>query len=82
MTTTPTRVALGVGLSAAILLVYGLFRPGSLEFSIAFLIAPSIALLWSVSHDAPAPERRMAVAVTWLVVVAYAATVLANWGRG
>ena len=35
MTTTTTRVALGVGLSAAILLVYGLFRPGSLEFSIA-----------------------------------------------
>lgn len=82
MTTTPTRAALGVGLSAAILLVYGLFRPGSLEFSIAFLIAPSIALLWSVSHDAPAPERRMAVAVTWLVVVACAATVLANWVRG
>ena len=82
MTTTPTRVALGVGLSAAIVLVYGLFRSGSLEFSIAFLIAPSIALLWSVSHDAPAPERRMAVAVTWLVVVACAATVLVNWVRG
>jgi hypothetical protein len=82
MTTTPSRVALGAGLSAAILLVYRLFRPGSLEFSIAFLIAPSLALLWSVSHDAPAPERRMAVAVTWLVVVASAATVLANWVRG
>ena len=82
MRTTPTRLALGVGLSAAILLVYGLFRPGSVEFSIAFLIAPSIALLWSVSHDAPVPERRIAVAVTWLVVVASAAAVLANWVRG
>ncbi len=82
MTTTPTRVALGVGLSAAILLVYGLFRPDSVEFSIAFLIAPSIALLWSVSHDAPAPERRIAVVVTWLVAAASAATVLANWVRG
>ncbi len=78
----PTRVAFGVGLSTAILLVYGLFRPDSLEFSIAFLIAPSIALLWSVSHDAPGPERRTAVVVTWLVVAATAATVLANWVRG
>ena len=82
MRTTPTRLALGVGLSTAILLVYGLFRPDSVEFSIAFLIAPSLALLWSVSHDAPAPERRRAVAVTWLVVAASAATVLANWVRG
>ena len=82
MTTTPTRVAFGVGLGTAILLVYGLFRPDSLEFSIAFLIAPSIALLWSVSHDASVPERRTAVAVTWLVVAASAAAVLANWVRG
>lgn len=82
MTTTPTRVALGLGLSTAILLVYGLFRPDSLEFSIAFLIAPSIALLWSVSYDAPAPERRIAIAATWLVVVASAAIVLTNWVRG
>lgn len=82
MTAAPNRVALGVGLSAVILLVYGLFRPDSLEFSIAFLIAPSIALLWSVSHDAPAPKRRVAVTVTWLIVVACAATVLANWIRG
>jgi len=80
--TTTGRVAIGVGLSTAILLVYGLYRPDSLEFSIAFLIAPSIAVLWSVSHDAPAPERRIAIAVTWLVVATSAAAVLANWIRG
>lgn len=76
MQTTPARTAFGVALSAAILLAYGLFRPGSLEFSIPFLMAPSIALLWTVAHDATGRERRIAVAVTWVVVVAAAATVL------
>jgi len=45
-------VALGVGLSAAILLVYGLFRPGSLEFSIAFLIAPNAFRTLAADHVA------------------------------
>jgi hypothetical protein len=42
---TSQRTVGGVALTNAILLVYGLFRPDSLDFSIPFLIAPSLALL-------------------------------------
>ena len=35
----------GVVLANAVLLVYALFRPESLDFSIPFLVAPSLALL-------------------------------------
>ena len=42
---TSQRTVVGVALTNAILLVYGLFRPDSLDFSIPFLIAPSLALL-------------------------------------
>jgi hypothetical protein len=72
------RVAIGVALANAIVLAYGLFRPDSLSFSIPFLVAPSLAVLWSASpHGAPA-ERKMALIVTWGVVLAAAAVVLIN----
>jgi hypothetical protein len=40
---TSQRTVAGVALTNAILLVYGLFRPDSLDFSVPFLIAPSLA---------------------------------------
>jgi hypothetical protein len=61
--------ASGVVLANAILLVYGLFRPNSLEFSIPFLIAPSLALLWSVCHRGTERGRRVALFVSLGVVV-------------
>ncbi|MGD2042002.1 MAG: hypothetical protein PVJ28_00010 [Acidimicrobiia bacterium] len=52
----------GVVSTNAILLVYGLFRPNSLDFSIPFLIAPSLALLGTVVvRDA----RRIVLLSVW-----------------
>ena len=39
------RTVGGVVLANVVLLVYGLFRPDSLDFSIPFLMAPSLALI-------------------------------------
>jgi hypothetical protein len=75
------RVAVGVALANAILLVYGLFRPDSLTFSIAFLVAPSIALLWTVERSPAQAERRLALRVTWGTVAGIAAVVVVNWLR-
>ena len=64
------HIATGVAASGALLLLYGLFRPDSLAFSIPFLIAPSLAMLWT-AHRTPTPnERRAALAVTWCLGVA------------
>ena len=75
------RLALGVATANTILLVYGLFRPDSIEFSLAFLIAPSLALLWTVLRSPNPTERRFALWVTWGTVAGAVAVVLADWLR-
>jgi hypothetical protein len=75
------RTAVGVALANAILLAYGLFRPDSLMFSVAFLIAPSMALLWTVERSPDQAERRLALRVTWGTVAGVAVVVTVNWLR-
>jgi hypothetical protein len=75
------RLALGVAIANTILLVYGLFRPDSVEFSLAFLIAPSLALLWTVTSRSMPSQRRMALAVTWGSVAGAIVVVVINWLR-
>ncbi|MDH4279915.1 MAG: hypothetical protein OEZ14_04500 [Acidimicrobiia bacterium] len=75
------RIALGLALANAILLVYGLIRPDSLEFALAFLIAPSLALLWTVLHNSEEAERRFALWVSWGTVAGAVAVVAINWLR-
>lgn len=76
-----TRLALGVAIANTILLVYGLVRPDSVEFSLAFLVAPSLALLWTVvSRPVPA-ERRVALWVTWGSIAEAVTVVVVNWLR-
>jgi hypothetical protein len=74
------RAALGVAIAAGVLLVYGLFRPDSLMFSIAFLISPSLALMWTAERPTGA-DRRAVVWVTWGTVVAMAGVVAIDWLR-
>ena len=74
-------IALGVAFTNAVLLVYGLIRPDSLEFSLAFLIAPSLALLWTVVHSSEETERRVALLVTWGTVAGAVAVAVINWLR-
>jgi hypothetical protein len=81
MRTVASRTAMGVAIAAAILLAYGLARPDSLDFSIAFLIAPSLALLWTATRNSSPTDRRISLAVTWSVVVGVAIVVLLNWAR-
>ncbi len=68
-TTRVSRDSLGVAVAIAVLLVYGLFRPGSLAFSTPFLIAPGLVMLWTVRRSADASERRGALTVTAAAVV-------------
>ena len=75
------RLALGVAMANTILLVYGLFRPDSVEFSLAFLIAPSLALLWTVMSSPIPAERRAALWVTWGSVAGAVVVVVVNWLR-
>jgi hypothetical protein len=75
------RLALGVAIANTILLVYGLFRPESVEFSLAFLVAPSLALLWTVVSGGEQADRRRALWVTWGSVAAAVAVVIVNWLR-
>jgi len=71
-----TKAATGVAAAGALLLLYGLFRPDSLTFSIPFLIAPSLAMLWTAQR-APTPhQRRAALAVTCGLGVAAIAVLL------
>ena len=64
--------AAGVASATAILLVYALFRPESLAFSVPFLIVPSLALLWTTTRDAGPAGRRLALQVTWATAIACA----------
>ena len=68
--------SLGVAVTAALLLLYGLFRPGSLAFFIPFLIAPSLILLWAGRRSSDLTERRGALAVTAAVIAGVIAVLL------
>lgn len=63
------------------LLVYGLFRPDSLLFSIAFLIAPSLAMMWT-AEEPTGDDRRVVVWVTRGIVLAIAGVVAIDLLRG
>lgn len=76
-----TRLALGVAIANTILLVYGLFRPDSVEFLLAFLIIPSLALLWTVVSGPDPAERRVALWVTWGSIAGAVTVVVVNWLR-
>ena len=56
------------------MLVYGLFRPESLDFSIPFLIAPSLALMGVVVTREKRAGRLVVIAV--LAIVAGLITVI------
>lgn len=74
---TSQRTVVGVALSNAILPVYGLFRPDSLDFSIPFLIAPSLALLGTVvARDRAA--RRIVLLSVWGIVAGLIVVILIN----
>jgi hypothetical protein len=75
------RLVLGVAIANTLLLVYGLFRPESVEFSLAFLVAPSLALLWTVVSGGERADRPRALWVTWGSVAAAVAVVIVNWLR-
>lgn len=75
------RLAIGVAIANTILLVYGLFRPDSVEFALAFLIAPSLALLWTVGSGSDLAGRRVALWVTWGSIAGAVTVVVVNWLR-
>jgi hypothetical protein len=79
--TNGARLALGVAIANTIVLVYGLVRPDSVEFSLAFLVAPLLALLWTAMSSRVATERRLALWVTWGSVAGTATVVAINWMR-
>ena len=62
------RAVVGVVLGNVILLVYGLFRPDSLDFSIPFLMAPSLALMGVFVTRDPAARRSVVFAVLGVVI--------------
>jgi hypothetical protein len=62
-------VSSGVAFASVLGLAYGLVRPSSLAFSIPFLIAPSLVLLWSVPHGPATGDRKKDLIVTLSVVV-------------
>ncbi len=72
---TSQRTVVGTVLTNAILLVYGLFRPDSLDFSIPFLIAPSLALLGTVVARDRA-TRRMVLLSVWGIVAGLIVVIL------
>lgn len=74
---TSRSMVLGVVLANAILLVYGLFRPDSLDFSIPFLIAPSLALLGTVVARDRAAKRAVLFSV-WGIVAGLIVVILLN----
>ncbi len=74
---TSQRTVLGVALANAILLVYGLFRPDSLEFSVPFLIAPSLALLGTLVARERAAKRIVLLSV-WAIVAGLIVVILIN----
>ena len=66
--TAPRGTMIGVSIANALVPGYGLFRPDSLAFSIPFLVAPSLILLWSEMRGAGQAERQRAIWVTIGVV--------------
>lgn len=65
----------GVVLTNLILLAYGLFRPESLDFSIPFLIAPSLAMLATVvARERPA--KRAVIGAVMGVIAGLVAVIL------
>jgi len=76
------NAATGTAAASTLLLVYGLFRPDSLAFSIPFLIAPSLALLWTVQRTPTPNQRKAALVVTWGVGVAAIALMLIHGFSG
>ena len=74
---TSQRTVVGVALTNAILLVYGLFRPDSLDFSIPFVIAPSLALLGTVVARERAAKRIVLLSV-WGIVAGLIVVILIN----
>jgi hypothetical protein len=71
------RTVLGVVLGNAVLLVYALYRPDSLDFSIPFLIAPSLALIGVMAARDRRVSRSVVLAVAG-IVVALIAVILIN----
>jgi hypothetical protein len=70
------RPLVGVAVTNALLLVYGLIRPDSLEFSIPFLIAPSLMVTSLVAVDRA--TKRLVVSITAAFVVGTAIVLLVN----
>jgi hypothetical protein len=65
----PSRLTVGgVVLANAVLLVYALFRPESLDFSIPFLMAPSLALLGVFASRNREVGRSVVFAVLAIIV--------------
>lgn len=58
----------GVVLANVVLLVYALFRPESLDFSIPFLMAPSLALMGVFAARNREDGRSVVFAVVGIVV--------------
>jgi hypothetical protein len=54
---TATRGLVGIAAASTLSLVYGLARPETLEFSIPFLMAPSLALLAPLVAADPVAKR-------------------------
>ena len=71
------RTVGGVVLANVVLLVYGLFRPESLDFSIPFLMAPSLALMGVFAARNRDAGRSVVVAVL-AIVVGLIAVILLN----
>lgn len=61
-------MVLGVVLGNVVLLVYALFRPDSLDFSIPFLIAPSLALMGVFAARNRKAGRSVVLGVAGIVV--------------
>jgi hypothetical protein len=66
--TTSRLTVAGVLLANAMLLVYALFRPESLDFSIPFLMAPSLALLGVFASRNREAGRSVVLAVLAIIV--------------
>jgi hypothetical protein len=58
---------IGFALTNLILLAYGLFRPESLDFSIPFLIAPSLAILGVILARDRAAKRAVIVTISGVI---------------
>jgi hypothetical protein len=76
------RAAAGFAVANSISLVYGLIRPASLDFALAFLIAPSMAVMWRVLLEHGDRGRSAAAWLTWGTALGAMIVVTVNWLRG